>query len=223
MSSDCLENESAAAVARPSAQRLLLLLKSRGPQTASDLGGALGITGEAARQQLAKLAQEGLVQAASESRGVGRPSQVWTITAKGNARFPDTHAELTVQLIEAVRTTLGDRALEQLIAARERKMRETYRQALRGATRLKTRIARLVALRNREGYMADCQSSGDDFLLVENHCPICAAAAACTGFCRSELELFRAVLGKDVEVTRVEHLIDGARRCVYRISRRKPN
>ena len=62
MSSDCLENESAAAVARPSAQRLLLLLKSRGPQTASDLGGTLGITGEAARQQLAKLAQEGLVQ-----------------------------------------------------------------------------------------------------------------------------------------------------------------
>ena len=30
------------------------------------------------------------------------------------------------------------------------------------------------------------------FLLAENHCPICAAATACQGFCTTELDLFRA-------------------------------
>jgi predicted ArsR family transcriptional regulator len=55
--------------------------------------------------------------------------------------------------------------------------------------------------------------------LVENHCPICAAATACTGLCDGELDLFRQVLGPGVEVVREEHLLAGARRCAYRIER----
>ena len=50
--------------------------------------------------------------------------------------------------------------------------------------------------------------------------PICAAAAACQGFCRSELQIFQAVLGEDVQVTRTEHILSGARRCAYRIAAR---
>src|SRR2546421_13002339 len=46
--------------ARPTGERLLLLLKTRGPQAAADLAAALGVTGEAARQQLLKLAGGGL-------------------------------------------------------------------------------------------------------------------------------------------------------------------
>jgi predicted ArsR family transcriptional regulator len=56
-------------------------------------------------------------------------------------------------------------------------------------------------------------------LFVENHCPICAAAAACQGLCRSELAVFRAVLGADVTVERIDHILAGARRCAYRICR----
>jgi predicted ArsR family transcriptional regulator len=50
---------------------------------------------------------------------------------------------------------------------------------------------------------------------VENHCPICAAAKQCQKFCRSELDLFQRVLGPDCSVGRVEHMLEGARRCVY--------
>src|SRR5437660_2264472 len=113
MSSKYLENRS-----RPAADRLLVLLKTRGAQTAADLGRAAGVSGEAARQQLVKLAAEGLVAATARPRGVGRPAQVWALTEKGQARFPDTHAELTVALLRAVRTELGEEALEKLIAAR---------------------------------------------------------------------------------------------------------
>jgi predicted ArsR family transcriptional regulator len=54
-------------------------------------------------------------------------------------------------------------------------------------------------------------------LLVENHCPICAAATACQGFCRAELDVFRDVLGPDVSITREEHIVSGGRRCSYSI------
>jgi len=57
--------------------------------------------------------------------------------------------------------------------------------------------------------------------LVENHCPICAAAKVCTGFCSTEQDLFRAVLGEKVIVERVEHIVAGDRRCAYRIQEQR--
>ncbi len=66
--------------------------------------------------------------------------------------------------------------------------------------------------------MADYEEQADGTLLfIENHCPICAAAAACQGFCRAELTLFREVLGAKVE--RTEHILNGARRCAYTIAK----
>ena len=203
---------------RPAADRLLMRLKTRGPQTAAALGAALGITGEAARQQLGKLAADGLVVAAAEPRGVGRPAQVWSLTAAGHARFPDAHAELTVQLLGTIRSELGEPALDRLIAARASEARAGYAAALAGAASLRERVARLAGLRRREGYMAEWRAEGAGYLLVENHCPICAAAAVCQGFCRAELELFQAALGEDVSVERTEHIIAGDRRCAYRIT-----
>jgi predicted ArsR family transcriptional regulator len=66
--------------------------------------------------------------------------------------------------------------------------------------------------------MAEWRKDDDGFLLVENHCPICTAAAACQGFCRSELDVFRDALGRDAVVERIEHILAGARRCAYRIT-----
>jgi predicted ArsR family transcriptional regulator len=67
--------------------------------------------------------------------------------------------------------------------------------------------------------MADVLPQADgSVLLVENHCPICAAARDCQGFCRSELAIFQDTLGPDCQVERTDHLLAGARRCAYRIS-----
>ncbi|BCP53941.1 transcriptional regulator [Kaistia sp. 32K] len=211
--------DNADAQGKTGSDRLLFLLKTRGQQTAADLGQALGTTGENARQQLTRLAAEGLVESETVARGVGRPSQLWRLTARGNARFPDTHAELTVSLLRNVRALLGDEALDRVIGAREDEMRASYRQALKGTKGTEARLASLAAIRSREGYMAEHRTSddGDGWLFIENHCPICAAATACQGFCRSELAIFREMLGPDCSVERTEHIVYGARRCAYRI------
>ena len=60
--------------------------------------------------------------------------------------------------------------------------------------------------------------SADGFLLIEHHCPICAAAAECQELCDGELDVFRSALGPEVEVERIEHLLSDGDRCVYRIS-----
>ncbi|MGJ0626093.1 helix-turn-helix transcriptional regulator [Xenorhabdus bovienii] len=215
MSSIDLENN--IITAQTVSERLLMLLKTRGAMQASDAGKILGTSGEAARQQFVKLAKEGLVEAESETRGVGRPTQLWHLTDKGHARFPNTHAELTVQLLTIIRSQLGETAMDLIINMREQKTSASYKIAMENAEGLQEKIERLVAIRNQEGYMAQYSVQEDGAILfIENHCPICAAATVCQGFCRAELKLFQEILQAKVE--RTEYILNGARRCAYRIT-----
>ena len=197
---------------------ILLALKTHGRTTAAVLADRFGISPQGMRQQLDKLLENGLVSCADEPMGKGRPRRFWWLTGKGHGRFPDTHAQLTVGLIEAIRAELGDAALDRLIARRERDMLDTYRKRLSSCRSLPEKVAALAELRTKEGYMADWEEVEDGFLLVENHCPICAAAKACQKFCRSELDLFRAALGDACAIERTDHMIAGARRCAYKIT-----
>ncbi len=203
-----------------SSTRLLYALKSRGPLGTRDLARALGITEVGVRQHLTKLHSEGLVAFDDRAGEIGRPKRMWRLTPKGHARFPDTHGDLTVSLIEGIRAVFGAAGLDRLIQARQEAMVANYRRALEPYPDLRDRVGVLARLRTVEGYMAEFEVQRDgSCLLIENHCPICAAAKACQGFCRSELELFQAAFGAGVSVTRQEHLLSEGRRCVYRIAR----
>ena len=216
ISSIDLENEHAC---RTQGDRLLLQLKVNGPQTASDLALLLKITGEAVRQQLQKLAADGLIKFQSEKKGVGRPCQRWKLTKQGEGRFSDAHSLVTVQLIQGIRESLGEGALNTILRFREEEMEIAYLAVLRDAETLSERVQRLAEIRSREGYMTEWHEEADGtFLFVENHCPICAAATTCQGFCRSELALFQRCLGGDnVRIERTEHILSGSRRCAYKI------
>ncbi|WP_158970823.1 helix-turn-helix transcriptional regulator [Chachezhania sediminis] len=216
MSSKSLENY--AWSPRGPADRILMQLKMHGPQTSGQTGERLGITGEAARQQLVKLAEDGLVAEERRSQGRGRPSVYWHLTDAGQARFPDTHAALTVEILASIEAVLGTEALDRVIAAREARTQAQYRDALSGCASLKERVEKLANLRTAEGYMARAEDGADGaMLLIENHCPICAAATQCRGFCRAELAVFQNVLGDGAEVERVEYLLGDGRRCTYLI------
>ncbi|MDQ0462538.1 putative ArsR family transcriptional regulator [Caulobacter ginsengisoli] len=166
---------------------------------------------------LERLSAEGLVEHVSEKAGVGRPGQVWSLTGAGHARFPDSHAQMTLELIAAARSAFGEEGLDRLIAARETASAQSYGEQLT-APDLEARLEQLALARAREGYMAKVEPHPDGgWLLIENHCPICAAARACQGFCRSELALFRLMLGDGVSIERTDHILAGARRCAYRV------
>ena len=199
-------------------ERLLYQLKSRGPQPAATLAGACAITPMGAHKQLQSLQAQGLVSAHDEADGPGRPKRMWTLTAAGHARFPDRHGELAVQLIRQAAAVLGPDAVDRLIAAREEEQQSGYDAALSGLATVGARVRRLAELRSGEGYMARAEKHGKAWLLVEDHCPICAAATTCQGLCRSELQIFARCLGDGVHVERVEHVLAGGRRCAYRIS-----
>jgi predicted ArsR family transcriptional regulator len=199
--------------------QILLLLKTRGPQTAQVLAGLMGLTAMGVRRQLEAAVDDGLVRFQDSPGKVGRPVRRWMLSESGNARFPDRHAEVTLDLIQGVRTLFGETGLEQLIAKREEASERAYRERIDWSAPLDDRVAALAAARTLEGYMADTEPRVDgSVLLHENHCPICTAAQACQQFCRSELAVFRRVLGPGTVVVRIEHQLEGARRCSYLVS-----
>ena len=89
---------------------------------------------------------------------------------------------------------------------------------LEGIPNLADRLEQFAAMRTLEGYLAEWRAEEDGFIFIENHCPICNAATKCANICKSELNTFASILGDDVEVIRTSHIIDGDRRCVYKIS-----
>ncbi|MFH6956736.1 helix-turn-helix transcriptional regulator [Flavobacterium aquidurense] len=197
--------------------KILMLLKMRGPLTALEIAYELKITKEGVRQQLVKLVEEELIQPQEESKGVGRPQKTFSLTVNGNAKFPDTHAELTLKLITII-SSMGKNTLDDVINIYEETGKKKYHDEIDTIDNLEEKLEKLVEIRTREGYMAEYSKNDEGYLLVENHCPICAAATICQGFCSSELNTFKSVLGNKVIINRVSHIVSGERRCAYQIT-----
>ncbi len=192
-------------------------LKRQGAQSAGALGAALGVTPMAVRLHLYELEAEGLVTARSAPSGRGRPTKLWALTEAAARIFPDAHQGLAVEMIKSVEQLFGAKGLAKIIEKHGDVQRAAYGERLAGAKTIAERVKRLAKARSDEGYMAEAKKDGRDWLLIENHCPICSAAKACTGLCANELKVFADVLGPEVAVAREEHILAGARRCAYRV------
>ncbi|MEG4352194.1 transcriptional regulator [Microcoleus sp. LAD1_D3] len=198
---------------------LVQLLKQEGPTDAGTLASHFNITAMAVRQHLYALQKEGLVTYQEESRRVGRPAKLWQLTPAADRFFPDRYAELTLGLINSMKVAFGEAGIARLLEVRTREQIQTYQAIVPDDASLQQRLEALAQQRTEEGYMAEVVAQTDGtFLLSEKHCPICAVATTCTGLCRMELEIFQAALGEDVMIERIEHILAGDLRCVYRVA-----
>ncbi len=199
--------------------KFLQLLKTRGPLSAKAIAEELGITSEGARQQLVRLLEEGFVKFMPSSKGVGRPVQVYELTEQGNASFPNSHAALTVQILDTIKEQLGEQALDTVIASREADTVKRYKAILKDCHDLESLINGYASIRTSEGYMAEFRKEKEgEFLLFEHNCPIGAAASSCKHFCQSDMRILQQILGPNMIVERMDHIASGKNQCTYRIT-----
>lgn len=198
-------------------ENILYYLKMYGSKTAPSLAKAFSMTGEGMRLHLVKLEEAGFVTSTSTAKGVGRPTLYYALTDKSHKRFPDNHAALSVQLLTNVRNLLGQDALQTLVKAKQKTDYQRYAEVLKDAPTTQIKLERLTEARTRDGYMAELRPTDNGWLFIENHCPICAAATFCNGFCQSEIDTIRHLLGESLWVERIDHAAHGDRRCTYRI------
>ncbi|MGF1724537.1 helix-turn-helix transcriptional regulator [Photobacterium nomapromontoriensis] len=197
--------------------RILYQMKREGPVTAKKLAEEFNLTTMGVRQHLQGLEEDGLVDFEDIKVKVGRPTRHWNLTQKGHNRFANHHGELIIQMIDSVEDIFGHSGLTQVIEQREKKTLAHYQSQLVDTANIEEKLQILTTLREQEGYMAEFHQHGDDFIFIENHCPICHAAQRCPSLCQSELTVIQRLLGSEYHVTRNEHIIAGERRCAYHI------
>ncbi len=199
------------------------ILKNVGPSDASTMAEELGIAPMAVRQHLYALEELGDVCFTLVPRPKGRPAKLWQLTEQANAHFPNAHAEFSTELITSIKRVFGEEGMEKLLDVRLEKQISDYSNEISASSSLSEKLSSLSAIRTREGYMSDVLpgENPNEYMFVENNCPVCDAAKECTGICARELDLFSEVLGEEVTVERSEHLIEGARRCAYQISKQR--
>src|SRR5690348_6097198 len=100
-------------------RRIVEMLKRTDSATAHELAAQFSTTTTAVRQHLDALEHAGLVER-FEGPIVGRvrPAIRWRTTSPSQELFPDRHGELTVELLESIRTRLGEEALQQVLDQR---------------------------------------------------------------------------------------------------------
>jgi len=200
----------------PTTRRAILTaLKRAGSATAAELAGGLGITVAAVRQQLHRLAADGLVRHHPDPDGRGRPVHRYELTAAAEALFPKRYGDLTAELLGYLGGPGGGEV--------DRLFEERRRRRLRGAEArladrsLEAQVAELTAILDEDGYLADVEElEGGGWRITEHNCAILTVATGYRQACSSELEFIRSAL-PGARVERVAHLMDGAHVCAYEV------
>lgn len=220
-----MTNGHAAGLASPSALRRAILVRLRrdGPGSPDEIAGALDASRTGVLQQLRALELAHLVEHRTVRHGVGRPRHVYDITPDAQDLFPANYDGLAAGLIAAIEAVGGDDLIEQVFAARRRQMgdraRQQIGQRLAPDAPLEDRVRALAVIQDELGYLASTSVGVDGAIrLNEHNCAIFHVAKGEPAACAAELDLFRQVLGADVE--RESHIVAGDRCCTYRIEER---
>ncbi len=201
-------------------REILMRLRHDGPSPPEQLAAELGVSRTGVLQQLHALEAAGLVTREAVRHGVGRPRHVYDVTDAAQDLFPTNYDGLARGLLAAIHSIGGEELVDGVFEERRRLARDRHRQRISdrfpaGAT-LADRVRELAVIQDEQGYLAEAVVGTDGTIrLVERNCAIHRVVADHAAACQAELDLFREVLGADVE--RETHIASGDRCCTYRI------
>lgn len=195
---------------------ILTMLKMQGPLSAGDMAKSLGITEMAVRRHLNTLERDNLIEAKISRQAVGRPSNLYSLTACADELFPKNYHLLTLDLLGALEAEAGEGSVDRLFEGRQQKLYNKHIPRLEGKE-IPERVKEFADIQNTGGYMVELdKDEAGRFIFNEYNCPITQVANRYEHACRCELALFQKLLQADVE--RVECIANGGAKCSYLIT-----
>ena len=194
---------------------LELLLKSEKPLSVQALSALLGISRNAAHQQVIALEREGLIERDAAIRTKGRPSQGYRLSEAGNATFPRQYSLLARKLVEELSRYLGPAEFHQAMERIGSDLAATLKiDAEPGSDEAIAAIARLM----RElGYESNAVDGPDGAEIEAHNCVFHDLAFADQAICEVDLSILRSLSGRTVEHRRC--MARGERSCRFAFKR----
>lgn len=175
------------------------------------LAGSLGISRNAAHQQVMSLEREGLIERASAIRTKGRPSQGFRLSSAGKAAFPRQYALIAKQLLGELSRHLGPEELQQAMT----RIGVTLAKGLPPGLPDKPDqlVAGLADLMRELGYESRAIDGPDGPEIEAHNCVFHDLAMADPAICEVDLALLRSASGREVEHRRC--MARGERSCRF--------
>lgn len=194
---------------------LELLLRSESPLSVQALATAVGISRNAAHQQVTALEREGLIERASAIRTKGRPSQGFQLSTAGKATFPRQYSLLAKQLLGELSQILGPAELHGAMQRIGKSLAASLSDKV-GANADQELIAGLMRELGYESRVVE----GSDGLEIEAHnCVFHDLAKADPSICEVDLALLESLSGKAVDHRRC--MARGEASCRFAFSRKE--
>ena len=190
---------------------LEILLKAEQPVSVQVLGATLGVSRNAAHQQVAALEREGLIERASAIRTKGRPSQGYRLSAAGRATFPRQYALLARQLLGELARHLPPDELRGTMQRIGVSLADGLRTGVDPAS--PDAISRIADLMGELGYESKAVEGSDGVEIEAHNCVFHDLATADPGICEVDLTLLRSLSGKAVDHRRC--MARGERSCRF--------
>ncbi len=193
--------------------RSLLLNQKR---TVNELAEAVDINPISVRHHVTKLEAEGLIVSEEERHGVGRPRLVFSLTPKGMEQFPQRYLQLTLRLLEQLKSSLPEKVLGNIFKEIAEGIAEDLTHDINlEDLDLKERLELLQEVLTAEGFMVEIQEEEGNFYIVEASCPYHHVGEDYPEICVVDQELIAHFVSSTPK--RVECILDGDKQCKYLI------
>jgi DeoR family suf operon transcriptional repressor len=196
-------------------ERLLDLLRNRGPLSVLEMVDATCVTATAVRQRLTRLMQQEMVQRDASPRGRGRPSHRYSLTEKARRQAGSNFADLALVLWQEIRGVKDQEVRRGLLNRIADGMAAMYRSRMQGKT-VKDRMQSLAGLFAERRVPLELGSNGELPVLTVRDCPYPELAEMDRGICAMEKMLFSRLLEQDVKLTACR--LDGHACCQFETS-----
>ncbi|KIF83645.1 helix-turn-helix transcriptional regulator [Noviherbaspirillum autotrophicum] len=179
---------------------LKLLLKNKVGMTADELSEGLNITRNAARQHLAALETDRLVEKGITRPSGGRPEQLYRLTDKGRELFPRHYSWFAELLIESIKASAGEDGLRDRLREMGAQVASQLRNQNPELTTPEEKVQKLSDIMEQLGYNASYHiNAGEDPVIEADNCIFHHLAVHNQDVCQFDLELMAAFTGSAVE------------------------
>lgn len=200
----------------PTREKIILLLKKRGPLAIDDLSRELRITSMGIRQHLLSLERRGLIEYITKRQGIGRPAFLYNLTEKADRLFPKEYDKFILNLFRDIEKHEGQEKIEEILRWRKDRIIKETKELLAEKKSIHDKFHGLKDILEADGYFAELSESNSHLTLKLFNCPIFKLASEYRQICRHDLQMLRELIGK--ELTREECIGDGGPSCTYTIS-----
>lgn len=197
--------------------RDLILLKIKSSQQANveELAEAANVSPVTVRHHLNSLQAEGLIEATSVRRKVGRPYYVYSISEKGQELFPKRYVRLTSRLLDELKARLPADLVNEVFSSVVEGVIDDHRGQFEHLP-IEKRLDYLIDLLGDEGFLAEWDKVDGRYTITEYSCPYLSVGRSHTEICTFDKELIVNVLQTPVE----QHscMLQGADCCEFSVA-----